>query len=73
MFSLIRPNGDVGNSTVLADRDTAALYVRVNDQLHPVLNLTSARLIADQAVNPTRVRSAELNEFPAGKHDAQGS
>ena len=38
---------------MLADRVTAALYVRVNDQLHPVLNLTSARLIAGKPVNPT--------------------
>lgn len=66
VFSLIRPNGQVGNNTVLADRSTAALYVRVGDQLHPVLNLTSARLIAGQPVNPTMVKSAELDRFPRG-------
>ena len=31
VFSLIRPNGQVGNNAVLADRSTAALYVRVGD------------------------------------------
>ncbi len=66
VFSLIRPNGQVGNNTVLADRSTAALYVRVADQLHPVLNLTSARLIAGQPVNPTTVKSTELDRFPRG-------
>ena len=66
VFSLIRPNGQVGNNTVLADRSTAALYVRVGDQLHPVLNLTSARLIAGQPVNPTMVKSTELDRFPRG-------
>ncbi|OBJ88615.1 type VII secretion protein EccB [Mycobacterium asiaticum] len=66
VFSLIRPNGQVGNNTVLADRSTAALYVRVGEQLHPVLNLTSARLIAGQPVNPTTVKSAELDRFPRG-------
>jgi type VII secretion protein EccB len=66
VFSLIRPNGQVGNNTVLADRSTAALYVRVGDQLYPVLNLTSARLIAGQPVNPTTVKSAELDKFPRG-------
>ena len=66
VFSLIRPNGQVGNNVVLADRSTAALYVRVGDQLHPVLNLTSARLIAGQPVNPTTVKSAELDRFPRG-------
>lgn len=66
VFSFIRPAGAAGNDAVLADRDTAALYVRVNDQLHPVLNLTSARLIAGQAVNPTQVKSSELDRFPRG-------
>lgn len=66
VFSLIRPNGQVGNNLVLADRSTAALYVRVGDQLHPVLNLTSARLIAGRPVNPTQVKSSELDRFPRG-------
>ena len=51
---------------MLADRSTAALYVRVGDQLHPVLNLTSARLIAGRPVNPTMVKSSELDKFPRG-------
>lgn len=66
VFSLIRPNGQVGNNVVLADRSTSALYVRVGDQLHPVLNLTSARLIAGQPVNPTTVKSTELDRFARG-------
>src|SRR5262249_52325467 len=63
VFSLLRPNASVGNNAVLADRSTAALYVRVGDQLHPVLNLTSARLIVGQPVNPTTVKSAELDRI----------
>jgi type VII secretion protein EccB len=66
VFSLIRPSGTAGNNNVLADRSTAALYVRVGDHLHPVLNLTSARLIVGQAVNPTTVKSSELDRFPRG-------
>src|SRR5271156_5562447 len=66
VFSLIRPNGQAGNNAVLADRSTAALYVRVGDELHPVLNLTSARLIAGKPVNPTTVKSSELDQFPRG-------
>ncbi|MCV7083956.1 type VII secretion protein EccB, partial [Mycolicibacterium insubricum] len=41
-----------GTDVVLADRASSALYVRVNDQLHPVLNLASARLIAGKPVSP---------------------
>ena len=66
VFSLIRPSGSVGNNAVLADRSTAALYVRVGDDLHPVLNLTSARLIVGRPVNPTTVKSSELDRFPRG-------
>ncbi|MGB8406360.1 MAG: type VII secretion protein EccB, partial [Mycobacterium sp.] len=66
VFSLIRPAGVAGNNAILADRDTAALYVRLGDQLHPVLNLTSARLIAGRPDNPTTVKSAELDKFPRG-------
>jgi type VII secretion protein EccB len=66
VFSLIRPNGSAANNPILADRSTAALYVRVGDQLHPVLNLASARLIAGKSANPTMVKSAELDKFPLG-------
>lgn len=65
-FSMIRPAGVVGDNAILADRDTSALYVRVGDQLHPVLNLTSARLIAGRPDNPTVVKSAELDKLARG-------
>jgi type VII secretion protein EccB len=66
IFSLIRPSGVAGNDAVLADRSTAALYVKVGDRLHPVLNLTSARLIAGRPDNPTTVKSSELDHFARG-------
>jgi type VII secretion protein EccB len=66
IFSLIRPSGVAGNDAVLADRSTAALYVRVGDRLHPVLNLASARLIAGRPDNPTTVKTAELDKFARG-------
>lgn len=66
VFSLIRPSGVAGNDAVLADRDTAALYVKVGDRLHPVLNLTSARLVAGRPDNPTPVKASELDQFPRG-------
>ncbi|HET6735597.1 type VII secretion protein EccB [Mycobacterium sp.] len=66
IFSLIRPGGVAGNDAVLADRDTAALYVKVGDQLHPVLNLTSARLIAGRPDNPSTVKTSEIDRFPRG-------
>jgi type VII secretion protein EccB len=38
----------------------------VGDNLHPVLNLTSARLIAGKSVDPTMVKSTQLDQFPRG-------
>ena len=66
VFSLIRPAGVAGDSAILADRETSALYVRLGDQLHPVLNLTSARLIAGRPDNPTTVKTSELDQFARG-------
>jgi type VII secretion protein EccB len=66
VFSLIRPAGSAGTDTVLADRSSAALYVRIGEQLHPVLNLTSARLITGRADNPTTVKTSEIDQFPRG-------
>lgn len=66
LFSLIRPSGSAGNDAILADRDTAALYVRLGDQLHPVLNLASARLITGRPDNPALVKGSELDQFPRG-------
>ncbi|EUA60779.1 type VII secretion protein EccB [Mycobacteroides abscessus 1948] len=40
--------------------------MRVGDNLHPVLNLTSARLIAGKAADPTMVKSTQLDKFPRG-------
>jgi type VII secretion protein EccB len=66
LFSFIRPSGSAGTDSILADRSTAALYVKVGEQLHPVLNLTSARLIAGRADNPTTVKTSEIDQFPRG-------
>lgn len=65
-FTLIWPSGSAGSDPVLADKATSALYVRVGDRLHPVLNLTSARLIVGRPVNPTTVKSPALDRFPRG-------
>jgi type VII secretion protein EccB len=64
ILSWFKPAGQVGQSNILADRDTGAIYVLVDGRLHPALNLTSARLIAGQANNPTFVKAGELAKYP---------
>jgi type VII secretion protein EccB len=66
VFSVLRPGGVPGGDPVLADRSTSALYVRLNDRLHPVLNLTSARLAVGRPVDPTSVSSDQLDKFARG-------
>ncbi|WP_094287333.1 type VII secretion protein EccB [Mycobacterium lehmannii] len=66
VLSWFKPAGQVGQSAILADRDTGAIYVKVDNRLHPALNLMSAQLISGQANNPTFVKAAELEKFPQG-------
>jgi type VII secretion protein EccB len=66
LLSWFKPAGQVGESTILADRETGAVFVMVDGRLHPALNLVSARLIAGQAANPTFVKAPELAKYPQG-------
>ncbi|MBV8929839.1 MAG: type VII secretion protein EccB [Mycobacteriaceae bacterium] len=66
ILSWFKPAGQVGQSKILADRDTGAVYVLVDGRLHPALNLTSARLIAGEASNPTFVKADQLSKYPQG-------
>jgi type VII secretion protein EccB len=66
VLSVIKPAGISGNHPVLAERSTNALYVVVSDELHPVLNLASARLIVGKPENPTVVKSGEIDKYPVG-------
>jgi type VII secretion protein EccB len=66
VFSLISPVGAASEHVVLADKNTAALYLRLGDTVHPVLNLASARLILGRSESPTWVRAAELDQFRRG-------
>jgi type VII secretion protein EccB len=55
-----RPARGLGDAPIVMDRVTGALYVRVDDIVHPVLNLTSARLIAQAPDDPRRVMGVDL-------------
>lgn len=66
VLSILKPAGVTGNRPLLAERSTNALYVVVNNELHPVLNLASARLIIGKPDNPTVVKANEIDKFPLG-------
>ncbi|OBK28527.1 type VII secretion protein EccB [Mycobacterium asiaticum] len=59
-IGLLRPQAGLGDARIVMGQETGALYVRVGDTWHPVLNLASARLIAATEANPRQVRESEL-------------
>lgn len=65
LFAWLRPNPDPGAAAILRAND-GAMYVRVGEVVHPVTNLTSARLIAGSAEEPQRVGEERLTEMPRG-------
>ncbi|SIJ21914.1 type VII secretion protein EccB, Actinobacterial [Mycobacteroides abscessus subsp. abscessus] len=66
VYSVLRPAGVPAGNSILSDRATGARYVKVNDTLHPVLNLASARLIVGKPDNPSPVKSDELDKMQHG-------
>ncbi len=66
-LAYFRPEGKLGSSTLLTDRSTNQLYVVLSGKLHPVYNLTSARLALGNPANPAVVKSSELSNFPMGQ------
>ncbi|BBZ10359.1 type VII secretion protein EccB [Mycobacterium branderi] len=66
VLGVLRPSGALGNAPIVMARQSGALYVRVGDTWHPVLNLASARLIAASGSNPQPVAESELAHTKRG-------
>ncbi|WP_039889901.1 type VII secretion protein EccB [Mycobacterium xenopi] len=66
LWSIGNPLGQIGESPILADGDSGALYARVGNTLYPVLNLASARLITGRSDNPHQVRSSAIAALRRG-------
>lgn len=65
LFAWLRPNADPGDAPILR-ANSGELYVRVDDRIHPVTNLTSARLIAGAPEHAARIGEENLLELPRG-------
>lgn len=62
ILSLVRPQGGTShNEQLIVVAGTQSLHVRINDRLHPVANLASARLILGNPAEPKRVRASALD------------
>lgn len=65
LFAWLRPNPDPGTAAILRAAD-GAMYVRVGETVHPVTNLTSARLIAGSPEDPQRIGEQRLADLSRG-------
>ncbi|AYE99558.1 type VII secretion protein EccB (plasmid) [Mycobacterium paragordonae] len=66
LIRLFKPAGMVGESAIIANRDTGAVYVLVAGRLYPAFNLTSARLVTGSPATPKMVSAAEIAKYPTG-------
>jgi type VII secretion protein EccB len=66
LLNVLKPTGIVGDAAIIGDRDSGALYARIEGRLYPALNLTSARLATGTPGQPTWVKPAEVARYPTG-------
>jgi type VII secretion protein EccB len=73
VLAWLRPAADPGDAPILQTGE-GALFVRVDDRVHPVANLASARLIAGEPAEPARIGGELLaatdRGVPLGIHPA---
>jgi type VII secretion protein EccB len=67
LLAYFKPQGKPSSTGLLTEAATNQLYVLVSGQLHPVYNLTSARLVLGTPSSPVTVKSAELRKLPHGQ------
>ena len=60
IVAFVRPQGALGNAAIVMTRESGALYVRIGDTMHPVLNLASARLVAGNPASPEAISDAAI-------------
>jgi type VII secretion protein EccB len=66
ILAFLRGPGTLGAAPIVLVRDSGALYVRIGDTVHPVLNLASARLIVGTPADPQVVSAAAINNSKRG-------
>lgn len=65
LLAWLRPDPDPGEATLVRS-EQSQLYVRVDDTLHPVANLVSARLILGEAAEPVTIGTSALENSALG-------
>ncbi len=65
-LAVLRPQPDVATAPIVMERQSGALYVRLGETLHPVLNLASARLIVKTNADPQSIAASALSRSKMG-------
>ena len=60
VLAFLQPRGALGEASIVMVRDTGALYVRIDQTLHPVMNLASARLVTGSSDKPQLVSGSAV-------------
>ena len=66
VLAAVRPQPAADNAPIVMGKQSGALYVRVGETLHPVLNLASARLIVRTKADPQPVPESALGRGNRG-------
>lgn len=66
VLALLDPRPDVDQARVMVGGDSGQMYVRVDDAVHPVFNLASARLVLGEPAEPETVRDSDIAGTPRG-------
>lgn len=66
VLAFFQPRGRLGDSPIVMVRDSGAMYVRIADTLHPVLNTASARLITGASGAPRLVSRSAVDDASGG-------
>jgi type VII secretion protein EccB len=66
-LAFFKPQGKLDGGAVYADHHSYQLYLDLSGRLHPIYNLTSARLVLGKPADPTVVETAELDKLPKGQ------
>jgi type VII secretion protein EccB len=66
VLALLRPQSRAATAPIVMERQSGALYVRLGDTLHPVLNLASARLIMKTNANPAPMAASAFGSDKLG-------
>ncbi len=67
VLALLRPQDKVGSNKILIGKESGAVYVVINDVVHPTLNLASARLAAGSPEKAVIVKESEVGKKARGQ------